>query len=155
MEISKREKYFPIKIVLFFLVFSELFVFLGPIDFNIQYSLILISFLLIVNLSLWKGYKSGILHYQKRGKFCMDSIRAVHLTKMILILSLCMIIPRIYVGWNLSSVGEIVSKFQTALAAPDDVYRDFLEDKSTSPLKYLVSRPLKIFLFTVIQLFNQ
>ena len=60
--LSKEEKqlrYFPIKILLSFLIITELLVWLGPIEYKIN-SLLLAPYLIILNFTLWVGYKKGI-----------------------------------------------------------------------------------------------
>lgn len=58
---NKKVLMFPIKLILGFLVFTELFIWLGPNDYHIENSLVLLFYLLILNVALYWGYKFGLL----------------------------------------------------------------------------------------------
>lgn len=55
----RQLKKVPIKILLCFLILTELLVWIGPIDYNIN-TLLLAPYLCILNLALWYGYKLGV-----------------------------------------------------------------------------------------------
>lgn len=51
---------FPLKISLIFLVFTEVFFFVGPIDFEIENPPLITIFLVICNIALYLGYVQGV-----------------------------------------------------------------------------------------------
>lgn len=57
---KNRILFFPIKILLFFLITSELFFIIGPIDYSVDNMPLTISYLLLVNILMFYGYKRGI-----------------------------------------------------------------------------------------------
>ena len=71
-------KFFPLKILLSFLVLSELLIWVGPIDYQIQNGLVLLLYLLLLNLCLFLGYKKGCKSF-KPSKFNLSivSIRLI------------------------------------------------------------------------------
>lgn len=60
---NKKLLFFPIKLFLCFLVFTEILFFLGPINYKIDNTFYLVLYLAILNLSLYYGYKTGIKKY--------------------------------------------------------------------------------------------
>lgn len=56
----KGINYFPIKILLGFLIFTEILFFAGPINYKINNTFVLILFFIIVNLALYIGYTKGV-----------------------------------------------------------------------------------------------
>ncbi len=55
-----RILYFPISILLTFLVFTEILFFISPRMWNINNEISLVSYLLLMNISLYWGYRAGI-----------------------------------------------------------------------------------------------
>ncbi len=126
--ISKRIAYFPFKILFIFLLFTEILLFIGPLHYDLELPLLLGVYLLILNLSLYLGYKRGITKY----KFHQSSttINDVTIIKTFIILSLFVVSPmNLLVNWGLNSVspGAIWEKFIEGLTNPADVYLENLE----------------------------
>lgn len=65
MQIKKEVdlRYTPIKILLGFLIFTELLIWIGPIDYEVN-TWLLLPYLIILNLTLWIGYKMGVKHFR-------------------------------------------------------------------------------------------
>lgn len=59
-EIMGKFEYLPLKILLSFLIFTEVLFWVGPVDYKISNSLLLVFYLAVLNLSLYAGYKNGL-----------------------------------------------------------------------------------------------
>lgn len=71
---SNKVLYFPIKVVLGFLIFTEVFYLVGPIDFMPKNVIVLYLFLAVCNLAMFLGYrraikKSPITKYELSSQF--------------------------------------------------------------------------------------
>lgn len=60
---NKKILFFPIKLFICFLIFTEILLFIGPIDFEITNPILLILYFMILNGALYYGYKIGIVNY--------------------------------------------------------------------------------------------
>ena len=56
--------YYPIKLLLGFLIFTEALFWVGPLDYRIPSPILLFSYLIILNIALWLGYKSGVKYFR-------------------------------------------------------------------------------------------
>lgn len=56
-------KYYPLRILLFFLVFTEVLFFIGPTKYSVDNSFGLVIYLVIVNLALYWGYSFGVRRF--------------------------------------------------------------------------------------------
>jgi len=118
----------PIRVSLFFLVFTEILFFAGPLVFHAKDPLILVLFLIIVNTCLFLGYKKEIKnHVFHPSCLTPDSNRALVFTRIILIFSVLVKPLSMYVAWQLHSFSfsAFVEKFLLGLYSPKDVYEDF------------------------------
>lgn len=121
----ERLKFFPIKILLGFLIFTEVLLFVGPINYEIEYPGILIVFLAIVNICLYKGYCHGVRKYRSyNNDLCKSGIDISLRTYNWFILLGLLSFAISYSRFNLS---EIPHLFITGLTDSVTVYKDKLE----------------------------
>lgn len=67
--------YFPIRVLLTFLIFTEVLFFISPISWNINNYAILIIYILILNIALYKGYQSGLKYCIRKNVFRLSMKR--------------------------------------------------------------------------------
>lgn len=128
--------YFPIKLLLAFLIFSELLFFLGPRDYGINNSNMLGAYLLILNVSLWGGYKFGIRKFRvKAKKKLFLKIEAILLISFVLML--------ISLSSMLSARGlSLINLFPYifySIQNPGDAYYAETDVLETSPIILMLS----------------
>lgn len=112
-----RVIYFPIKILLGFLVFTELLFFLGPIQYEINNSLSLVVFFIMVNLALYLGYRTGV----KKGK--ITSCKLSKNSMMVLLcIGLALNVHNMYLMWSTHNISVSLQSILFALINPGDVY---------------------------------
>lgn len=126
--INKHITDFPLRILLTFLVFTEVLFFFGPIDYYIPVPWTLIVFFFVVNITFYIGYKRGIhkysFDYAVATNLC--SLRFLH----IFILASLVLIPlRISSLWAVSSLSPVAvgSHIINSIVNPGAVYADKLD----------------------------
>lgn len=111
MESLDRLTYLPLKIILGFLIFTQILFFIGPIDYKIQSYFILVLYLLSANLALFLGYRFGVKRSKSVKCRRFGSITFLH---FIIIFSVILIIPDFVISldldsFSLSKIGKLVS----------------------------------------------
>ena len=140
----------PIKIAIAFLIFTEVFYFLGPIDFETKNTATLVLYLIVVNISLYLGFIYCTKKYlPHRARFGGEGSKIVRITETIVLVTVIAKPLSIFVAWQLDSFSfsAFINKFMTGLLSPKDVYDDFnnlkggslisLLDVLISPLTYM------------------
>ncbi len=61
---NNRIYYFPLEIILGFLVFTEFLFWIGPVEYEISNGFILFLYLVILNISYYCGYKRGVKNFR-------------------------------------------------------------------------------------------
>lgn len=123
--ISKKLIYFPLTLLLSFLILSELLVFFGPIFYKLEKPVLLFSYLVIVNIALYLGYKRGIKSY----RYCLKEKKTDTLIINIIILLGFIIAPiNLVFNWGLESfsLDSVLDKLLLGLSSPAEVYSDYL-----------------------------
>lgn len=125
---NKQITDFPLRILLTFLIFTELLFFLGPIDYNIPKVWKLFIFFFVVNITFYVGYKRGVDKYNFDHVIATNicSLRFLH---FFILASLILIPLRILSLWTVSSLSPvaIVSHIITSIVNPGAVYADKLD----------------------------
>lgn len=135
-EYKKKIISFPLRVSLVFIVFTELFLFIGPVNFVVKSPFLLIIFLFIVNFSFYFGYKHGIRAKIKKSNLNMAS-HGLLFTKYALMISLVLVPIKFFVGWHMENLNaqDIINRFLFGLLSPGDIYFESLElrgvDKSS------------------------
>lgn len=130
--------YFPIKIALGFLIFTEILFFVGPIDFMGESYLLLFLYLALLNISLWRGYKMGLRNF-KPSRFKMNMLTI----KMILFFGLLLSIVQLRSMWGAHGLSLSFNTLVRGILNPSDNY--FSEGITTierSGLLYLILTPI-------------
>ena len=136
---SSRVLFFPIKVVLAFLVFSELLIWIGPIDYDINNSFILALFLLIVNLAFILGYRLGI-----RNKSIVRSTNIpLRYIKVFLIIGLMLTIYNLYWMWSYRGIDISISNLIASILNPGDAYYSEAENSVRETSFHLFTSPIK------------
>lgn len=118
----------PIKVALGFLIFTELFFFLGPIEFKNNNAIVLILFLVLVNLCMYWGYKNEIKQYRPHySKFSGETAKVIKFVEFLVVIALITKPISMFVAWQLESfsLDAFFNKFVMGLLSPKDVYDDF------------------------------
>ncbi|MGP8106599.1 MAG: hypothetical protein ACLQLE_11995 [Desulfobaccales bacterium] len=138
---NRRVRMFPIWFFEAYLTFTVLVFAFGPWNWPIPNPFVLYSFLLLVQIALWFGYKSGLkgppAGYSGRWK----------INKLLLIsllLNLAWILPNYYsrLGQKLPTTHLVVGSIISGFTDPGSMYREHQEfltkvEKTGSPLAYL------------------
>lgn len=107
----------PIKILLSFLIFTEVLFFVGPIKYNIGNPIMMILYFVILNLSLYYGFKYGI----KKTK-CSNSLIPFNIVKTILAVGFLLNVEYMYRKWATHGMSVSLSNLMFALVNPGDAY---------------------------------
>ena len=128
--------FYPIRILLYFLLFSVLLFIIGPINYPINNSAITIGYLLLMNFLLYKGYKKGII----QGKLYTGRYRNIpdNTIKWILLFSIFLLFLRIMNGAQTSSISVILQKIVQGIVAPNEGYYAKLEKTHISTITYFL-----------------
>lgn len=130
---NRRVAYFPIKLLMIFLVFSELLFLFGPIAYNIPSKTLVSLFLIIVNISLCGGYKFGIAKYRYHRPVNKTQPKTAFL-KVLILAGLVISLYTIFVNWHLPSfsLGALANRFLIGLTDSATVYYERLEQTTLS-----------------------
>ena len=108
----------PIKILLSFIVFTEILFFIGPIKWNINNHLLLLLFFSIVNTALYLGYRKGL-----NINTVKQNISAKYINKLCLFVFLVTCL-KVYFSFGSLSITTILTQVINGLYSPGDVYYD-------------------------------
>ena len=107
----------PIKILLIFLILTEVLFFIGPIKYDIRSPLMMVLYFTALNLSLYWGFKYGIKISRCSGyKLTGNTI------KLLLLLGLLLNIEYMYRKWATHGMSFSISNLVFALLNPGDAY---------------------------------
>ena len=127
--------YLPLKISLGFIIFSELLVFIGPIDFGIKNPISLFIYLLIVNIAFYMGYKVGIKKYKP-----LYSHIGIKIIELIIVLGLILHFIKMNEMWLSHGLSFSVENLLLAIFRPADAYfSESLESSQASSLTAFLS----------------
>lgn len=140
---------FPLRVVLGFLIFTEILYFFGPIQFDVKPSILLPLYLVIVNFALWLGYELGVkYHLPSKYRFSMTT------THIILILGLVLSVFKLKQMWASHGLPISINTLISGIMTPADTYFAESTDPTTqsggtitlllSPLLW-ASLPLGVF----------
>lgn len=107
----------PIKILLAFLIFTEVLFFIGPIQYDIRNPLMMILCFAILNLSLYLGYKFGI----KSSRLTRYGIKS-DVVKILLLVGLFLNIDCMVTTWATHGMSFSFANLAFALINPGDAY---------------------------------
>ena len=114
---------FPIKLVMGFLIISEVLIWLGPIDYQISNSLVLGFYLVILNLVLFLGYKRGVSSTQ----LSSYTIPGRWL-RILLIVGLIASFRNLLMVWSNHGLSVSLSNLIAAILNPGEAYLSESED---------------------------
>ena len=129
---------FPLKIVLAFLVFSELLIWLGPTDYDIKNNLTLAFFLLVVNLAFYWGYKIGIRKKRKESA----PVPLIYV-KVLIVVGVFLTIHNLYWMWAYRGIDVTLSNLILSLSNPGDAYFSEAETVARETPFHLFMAPFK------------
>ena len=148
MLLSSKLAHFPLRIILTFLIVSELLIWLGPINYDISNSFILFLYLAILNLAFYMGYKHAVRNFRPSSyKLSGRSI------KLLLLFGLFYAFLELIDLWGTRglSVSNLLTNVIDALNNPGEAYysEGDMEQNSyltiiLSPIKWIVI-PLGIY----------
>ena len=109
--------YHPIKILLIFLIFTEVLFFIGPIKYDVRNPLLMITYFIVLNISLYIGYKCGIRKSQSSIYLLKGDT-----VKILLLLGLILNVEYMYRKWATHGMSFSISNLVFALLNPGDAY---------------------------------
>ena len=119
-EISNGIKYLPIRLLLGFLIFTELLFFVSPQHWDINNHIGLALYLALMNVALWAGYRHAVR--------CKRTINAQHKTdntiviNWLLIASLPILLLQIYWTFDTLNPTALVESLRSALIDSGQAY---------------------------------
>ena len=147
----------PIKYALLFLIATEVLLWLGPVDYEIKRPIVLILYLIILNYSLYLGYKRGA----NRARTTSLSL-PLSVVQLLLVLGLFSTIYTLYVKWGARGFEISINHLINAIRDPGAAYaRDDMVVFNVSILYVLVGPlqwaaiPLGIFYWKKIPVFSR
>lgn len=129
----KNILYFPIRVLLIFLIFTEILFFISPISWDIDNYIVIIIYFLILNFALYRGYRSG-LQYKIRKcvfRFSMSNI------KKIIILSFLIKLVSLLLN-NDFSLLIFINKVLFSLEDAGSAYYAYYRNQDVDIVKYIV-----------------
>lgn len=132
-----RVQYFPLKALLGFLVFTEILLFLGPIDYSLQSPILLIIYLIILNVAFYWGYRRGVSHY--RPSQYHFRLSTVH---FLIIVGFILNVFRLFELWSRRGLSVSLSTIVLAIINPGEVYYAESMDAVTSSLITTLLSPI-------------
>ena len=140
---------FPIRVLLGFLVFTELLYFLGPVNYPTKSPVILLLYLTVANIFLYRGYIAG---YKNRLYERSISRPLYKLNKLIICFfiysALAVELLTIANTWRLGefSFSNIIGRASGGLLNPGEVYSEKISFEETGTWGYIlmVLSPLKL-----------
>lgn len=135
---EKKVIYTPIKIFLYFLIITELLIWIGPIDYHINNDLLLLSYLALVNIALYRGYKLGVAKH-KSSKYYLST----NVIDTIIILGLFFSIYDLFEMWSQRGLSVSLTTLLNSLIDPGTAY---YSDRTSNETNYilLLFSPFKI-----------
>jgi len=109
--------YHPINVLLLFLIFTEVLFYIGPIKYDISNPLIMALYFIILNLSLYWGYKYGV----KKSRCTTYRLKG-NTVKVLLIIGLLLNIECLNVTWATHGMSFSFANLAFALVNPGDAY---------------------------------
>lgn len=109
--------YHPIKILLIFLIITEVLYFIGPIKYDIRNPLMMGVYFLVLNISLYWGFRYGINNAK-----CSRYLLKANTIKILLLLGLLLNIEYMYRKWATHGMSFSISNLVFALLNPGDAY---------------------------------
>lgn len=139
MQVKKKVdlRYAPIQVLLSFLIFTELLVWIGPIEYKVN-NWYLIPYLIILNLSLWIGYKRGV-HRFRPTQYALSYSTIKQLIIWGSILSLISLINR----WSSHGISLSMDSFVNSLTNPGDAYYSKSEEEVTTNFVMMLLSPIE------------
>lgn len=133
---KSKIKYFPIKLLVGFLIFTEFFFYLSPINYPPHAAIAVIIFFILCNFLLYQGYATGIRQYRNSTKQATVHMQNLH---YIIIAALILKIPQFINGWNLNTLspGVFIQHLRDAIVNPGDTYYERLQYSSTTIWTYI------------------
>ena len=122
MLIEKKIAFLPLKISLIFLVFSEVLVLFGPFDYDISNYILLYSYLFVLNLAFYLGYKRGVQKFKPSVFKFSQSVLTVFL-----IVGFLLTLRRMYFLWARRGLELSLYSLLYALSNSGDVYKNTIE----------------------------
>lgn len=127
---QKQLAYFPLKVLLTFLVVTELLIWLGPVKFDISNPFTLALYLALMNFALYFGYKKGV----KKFKPTCCSV-SPSLIKIVILAGFLLYIYNLYTIWALHGLEVSAKTLVNALINPGEAYySESTQDIDTSLL---------------------
>lgn len=156
LRLSKKKgiAYFPLRLILGFLIFTEILFFIGPLDYSVPSRNSLFIYLAIVNIACYCGYRHGVKTY-KFPKSINTNKNHNKFISYCIIISFILLPFRIISLWGIHSISptEIINHIQNAIQNPGDVYSDKLDLISGFPTYLCIIMSPVIYITTALCIF--
>lgn len=132
---KKRIEYYPLRVLLGFLIVTEVLFFVGPLNYMIPNPFTLLLYLIVLNLCLWWGYKKGVRSFRP-SNYQLKS----NTIDLIIIIGLILEFLSLVSMWAQSGISVSYESLVSALLNPGEAYySDSGEEVETSIVGILLS----------------
>ena len=114
---NRNYVYFPITVLLAFLIFTEVLFWIGPIDYDIRNDVVLASYLLLVNIALFWGYRSGVKRFRS-SSFKLGT----PMVKFVLVVGLFSSVSSLFYMWGQRGIALNLTNLFDSVLNPGEVY---------------------------------
>ncbi len=117
--ITNKVKKLPIKVMLSFLIMTEVLFFIAPQNWRINNYELVTLFFLVVNVALWLGYNAGIK--SRRANRPSGSVN-LNIVKWIILLSVPAMMFQIYSSFGTVSLSSVAASVRAGLSDAGEAY---------------------------------
>jgi len=113
---QNKELYIPIYLFGGFILFTELFLFIGPCKFEIKHPFFLCFFLVCMNISLFLGYRTGVKKFKKKSYILQFNENSrLYTIKFFLVTSTLFSLYRFHVVLGSIRIVNIISRINASI----------------------------------------
>lgn len=135
---QKKIVYLPLKVSLSFLILTEFLFWFGPIKYTIPNDFILFIYLVLMNFSLYFGYRVGV------NKFRPSSYKtSKNFIKVIIVIGLVLTLIDLFNIWTMRGISISFDSFFNSLTNPGQAYYSEINPESETSIFLLLLSPIK------------
>jgi len=148
---QNKELYIPIYLFGGFILFTEIFLFIGPCTFEIRYPFLLSLYLACMNISLFLGYRAGVKKFKNKSYVLNfnDSSQLITL-KYFLCISALFSLYRLYTTLGTVRIVNIISRINDSILSFSEAYAGELGSSEYGFLYSFLTIVLSFIVFSAV-----
>ena len=135
MQVNRAFYFYPIRLLLGFLVFSEILYFIGPIDYEVHSNVLLGLYLALLNVALFHGYRAGVIRSSQR-EFRVNGV-SMKAIRILILLGFIYAFVHFIRSIEAKSISGMVNNVMFAITNSGEVYKSKLESDTTTIWTYV------------------